>query len=149
MSPFIHSIWEASFSESPPESNVMPFPVTAMGRALPAPLYVSSMSRGSFRLPAPTPRIPPKPPFFRSATVQTLHCRPFRAAILRASLASASGVSSRAGVLTRSRAQLVASAVIRPRSMASRTALRLPLPIATTLSRTSFCFDRSSIGCSL
>ena len=37
MSAFIHSMPSAGLMESPPESNVTPFPVTAMGAADPPP----------------------------------------------------------------------------------------------------------------
>ena len=87
MSAFIHSMAFAGLSERPPESNVTPLPVIAYGRAVPAPLYVSSMRRGGFTLPRPTPMMPPKPPRLSSASVHTLTCSPASLAMRRASLA--------------------------------------------------------------
>ncbi len=76
MSHFMVSMPLASLMERPPESNAMPLPVSAIGVSLPAPVYESSIRRGGFTLPAPTPRIPPNPPFSSSGLPQTLHRRP-------------------------------------------------------------------------
>ncbi len=122
MSDFIHSIPFASLIDSPPESNVIPLPLRAIGAPVPPPEYRSSISLGWFSLPRPTPRIPPKPPRWSSVRVSTLTWRPTSRAIFRASCARKSGVASSAGVLTRSRAHAVASARISARRIASRPA---------------------------
>src|SRR6266508_6232239 len=137
MSAFIHSMPLASLIESPPESNVMPLPVSAMGgSAFLPPAYVISMSRGGFSLPCPTPRTPPNPPFSRSDLLQIFTSRPVSLAILVASLARKSGVASPAGVFTRSRAQATLSERISARRIASRTsrASHRPTPTIVTVS---------------
>ena len=85
MSHFIVSMFLASLIERPPESNVMPLPLIAIGAAVPPPEYSSSIMRGSFTLPRPTPRIPPMPPRSRSAFFQILARRPVSLAIRCAS----------------------------------------------------------------
>ena len=85
MSAFIHSIWSAFLIDNPPESNVTPLPEMAMGTASPAPRYSSSINRGSFLLPDPTPRIPPKPPRSSCAFVHTFDRNPWSRAIRLAS----------------------------------------------------------------
>ena len=115
----------------------MPLPVSAMGVAVPAPLYQSSISRGGFTLPAPTPRMPPKPPFSSSGLPQTLQRSPTSRAIFCASRAICAGGMSPAGVFTRSRAQQTASATTWPRRTASRAAFASPRAEPSTVTRVS------------
>jgi hypothetical protein len=91
MSSFIVSMFFASLIDRPPESNAMPLPVSAIGTERPPPRYVSSIMRGGFTLPAPTPRMPPKPPLLSSASPHTLHGRPTSRAIFCASRAICAG----------------------------------------------------------
>ena len=140
MSDFIHSIPVASLIESPPESNAMPLPVSAIGEPFPPPEYLSSISRGGRTLPCPTPSTPPNPPFFSSASVQTLQVSPTCLAIACASFASSAGGRSSAGVFTRSRAHICDSAITSPRRIASFASLTafasaLPAPRTVTLPR--------------
>src|SRR4029078_8117002 len=62
MSHFIVSMPGPSLRDKPPESNATPLPVSAIGVRLPAPMYRSSIIRGGFTEPLPTPMIPPHPP---------------------------------------------------------------------------------------
>src|SRR3954465_10690839 len=114
MSHFIVSMPEGSFGARPPESNATPLPVSAMGVALPAPMYRSSIMRGGFTDPFPTPRIPPNPPCASWFSFHTLQVRPTALAIRCASRAISAGGMSPAGVLTRSRAQRTDAATIPP-----------------------------------
>ncbi len=137
MSHFIVSMPLASLIDRPPESNAMPLPVSAMGVAVPAPLYQSSIRRGGFTLPAPTPRIPPNPPFSSSGLPQTLQRSPTSRAIFCASRAICAGGMSPAGVFTRSRAQQTASATTCPRLTASRAAFASARAEPSTVTRVS------------
>ena len=94
----------------------------------PPPVYVSSIMRGGFTLPAPTPRMPPNPPFSSSASLQTLHVSPTSRAIFCASRAICAGGMSPAGVFTRSRAQFTASATMRRAPRAARAGLGVAAP---------------------
>ena len=86
MSSFIVSMPLASLIDRPPESNAMPLPVSAIGVGTSARrVYVSSIMRGGFTLPVPTPRMPPNPPSSSSVSLQTLHVRPTCFAIAWAS----------------------------------------------------------------
>ena len=110
MSIFIQSMpLSVGFRFRPPESNVMPFPTNAIVRFAPGGSYRSSIRRGGFGLPRPTPRIPPNPFAASSFSFSTFTFKPLRA-ILRASCASDSGLLSPAGVFVRSRARFVPSA---------------------------------------
>ena len=115
----------------------MPLPVSAIGVSVPAPLYQSSIRRGGFTLPAPTPRMPPNPPFSSSGLPQTLQRRPTSLAIFWPRARSAPGGMSPAGVFTRSRAQQTASATTCPRLTASRTAFASALAEPSTVIRVS------------
>ena len=61
MSVFMPTIDAIGFSESPPESKVMPLPMSARCTDAPAGAHSRRTSRGPRLEPLPTPRIPPNP----------------------------------------------------------------------------------------
>ena len=81
MSYFMSSMLCAGLIEMPPESNVTPLPISAIGAAsaaLPAPWYSSTMNRGSSCVPCATASSAPMPSAFiaaRSSTVMPKPCR--------------------------------------------------------------------------
>ena len=111
MSPFMRTMPSAVLRSSPPESNVMPLPISAIRRrAVPRGTYARWMNRGGSTLPRLTPRNAPMPIFSQAARSKTRTRRPASRAMARAASARAVAVTWFAGSLMRSRAKQVASA---------------------------------------
>ena len=132
MSPFIPIIESVGLSDSPPESNVMPFPTSAtVPRTLPGGSHVSFTKRGSSVEPRLTPSRPPSFSSSMAARSSTSTSKPLRSASSSARVAKADGVSVPPGWLTRSRASRTASPTARP--LLSAACTRFP-PLPTTVS---------------
>ena len=115
MSFFIRSIPSADLRSRPPESNVMPLPITATRRRRrPEGVYERWMNFGGCSLPAATPRNSPMPIFWHSARSNTLSPSFASFAMSAATFARYVGCTSLAGLLIRSRAKHVASAKTSP-----------------------------------
>ena len=127
MSHFIVSIPSDVLRDSPPESKVSPLPTRATLR--------TARSSGGFFEPWPTPRMPPMPMRRISSGSKTLMPIFDSSATCRAISAIRCGNSSPAGSLTRSRAKLVALAVVSPNEIPSLTSRRGASPTATWTSR--------------
>jgi hypothetical protein len=119
MSVFIVLMPWAVFSDSPPESNVMPFPTNAtvgVSAVACGGSYNSSISRGGSSDPRATPSRPPSRAFSAPTSSSTVTTSP--AAVPRSTATSArrSGVRLPAGSLMRSRANRTARATTAPRA---------------------------------
>ena len=123
MSSFMRSMPSALLRSRPPESKVMPLPMTATFLRLRDGVHDRWMNLGGCSLPAATPRNAPMPSFLQSSRSSTCSLIPPALAISAATSARCVGCTSLAGALMRSRANHVASAKIWPRrapSVASR-----------------------------
>ena len=129
MSYFIFSMPSAGLMETPPVSNVTPFPMSPRWSAEFAfsGTYRMMISAGGLSLPWATPSNEPIPICRIRPSSRISHSSPNSAAIFSACSASTSGVSRLAGSFFNSRLKFCASATIRPRCTASaetRGALR-------------------------
>ena len=100
MSNFMSSMFCAGLIEIPPESNVTPLPISAIGAAsaaLPAPWYSSTMNRGSSCVPCATASSAPMPSAFIAARSSTVMPKPCRWASWRAWSARYVGVHTLPG----------------------------------------------------
>ncbi len=131
MSVFIVSMPEPVLSESPPESKTTPLPTRATVPRAPTGEYVILTSRGGLSEPCPTPTTPPSFARLSAAPSSTSTFTPLPRNNACADFAKSAGDCWAAGVLTASRAQIVASLTTRPRSIAALTAAP-PLPITIT-----------------
>ena len=119
ISVFMVSIPEAGFRLRPPESKVMPFPTNTASFSAPSGSCQISSKRGGRPEPAATPSTPPNPPRSRASRSCSTTRNPSGPAISAAKRAISSGDLSRAGVFTKSRANITASALMRAVSAAA------------------------------
>ena len=146
MSYFISSMSGAGLMEIPPVSKVMPLPTRTAGLSpfLP-PLCSRIINFGGLRLPLETDRNDPMPSFSMSFCSSTSTLRPWVLAILRAASARKAGVHTFGGVLPKSLAKAMPSAMAWPACKPVSTALCSALPFTARAMCLSAALCRSGV----
>ena len=119
MSAFMSPIFCAGFKDMPPVSKVIPFPISTVGwLAAPVGWCSRVINLGPTAEPCPTASKALSPSSLAASSSMFSNSRPVSSAISMARAASESGRFILLGVLTRSRAQQVASAIFWARVVA-------------------------------
>ena len=132
MSDFISGMEAEGLRDRPPESKVIPLPISAMRCAGFSGTQETRTRKGGCTEPWPTPTMPPNPCSRRSASSRMSMSRPASSATARARWAKVCGVKRFGGSLTRSRARAVASARAMARASAALASAESARAVATT-----------------